>query len=121
MTIYTAKEIIQTKNALDLFRNFVITGDSGGAAMTFPVERAAETLLQLITGKHPDYVVVPREPTHAQLSAYYETIHGGQDIYEDAGSCIMRRIKAFMTGKPQMDHDHITYKALIQAAQEGQE
>jgi len=82
--------------------------------------QAAKSYLQLLKGEHETLVVVPREPTKKQLDAYYETLYFGQNVCEDAGGYMMRRIKAFITGKSQIDDDHMTYNAIIQAAQEGE-
>jgi len=101
MTIYTAEEIEALKESIKF------TDRPDGSIVSYAKtqatnRKAAQTLLELITNKHPDYVVVPREPTQKML-------HYLMEKWDFIGNL---NIASAM---------HSNYTAVIQAAQKGKE
>lgn len=102
MTIYTAEEIEALE---EVVKNPTYQDCDGYDSPRPETMKALESYLQLITNKHPDYVVVPREPTDEMITAGFEAALTKLPPDETMPSGMMRR--------------NYLYTSMIQAAQEG--
>lgn len=105
MTIYTAEEIGSLQHDIVWLKKYAPKQPNISlCAYILDVCDIAQKYLQLITGKHPDYVVVPREPTDEMITAGFEAALTKLPPDETMPSGMMRR--------------NYLYTSMIQAAQE---